>query len=318
MSDALTLSVFGEAQAVLSVSPQSWLTEGDSVTLSCEVRHSSTGWRFSWYRDGQELVSDSRRESPAALNHTGVYECRATRGKPAFQTQTSNPQPLWITTSSPPVSLMVGPSRTQHFIKASLSLSCEGQSDSTGWRVRRYTHSEKVSDCTSVWGSGTGSTCSISSLSTSHTGVYWCQSESGERSYPAIITVHNGDVILDSPVHPVSEGTPLTLRCLYRLPKPLNLSADFYKDGSFLQTQPAGEMIIPAASKIHEGFYHCKHPEKGESPTSWISVRRGLRISILNRSILSLCSVVWWRRPISASVHHTGVKCYRARGENSQ
>ncbi|XP_049339082.1 B-cell receptor CD22-like [Astyanax mexicanus] len=104
MSDALTLTVFGEAQAVLSVSPQSWLTEGDSVTLSCEVRHSSTGWRFSWYRDGQELVSDSRREaggsytlSPAALNHTGVYVCRATRGEPTFDTQSSNPQPLWIT-----------------------------------------------------------------------------------------------------------------------------------------------------------------------------------------------------------------------------
>uniref|UniRef100_A0A3B1JCJ1 Ig-like domain-containing protein n=1 Tax=Astyanax mexicanus TaxID=7994 RepID=A0A3B1JCJ1_ASTMX len=266
MSDALTLTVFGEAQAVLSVSPQSWLTEGDTVTLSCEVRHSSTGWRFSWYRDGQELVSDSRREaggsytlSPAALNHTGVYECRATRGEPAFHTQTSNP--LWITASSPPVSLTVGPNRTQHFTEASLSLSCEGQSDSTGWRVRRYTHSEKVSDCTSVWGSGTGSTCSISSLSTSHTGVYWCESESGGRSYPAIITAHNGTIILDSPVHPVSEGASLTLR------------SDFYKDGSFLQTQPAGEMIIPAASKIHEGFYQCKHPEKGESPTSWISVR---------------------------------------------
>ncbi|KAG9274031.1 Fc receptor-like protein 2 [Astyanax mexicanus] len=316
ISDALTLSVFGEAQAVLSVSPQSWLTEGDSVTLSCEVRHSSTGWRFSWYRDGQELVSDSRREaggsytlSPAALDHTGVYECRATRGKPAFHTQTSNP--LWITASSPPVSLMVGPSRTQHFTEASLSLSCEGQSDSTGWRVRRYTHSEKVSDCTSVWGSGTGSTCSISSLSTSHTGVYWCQSESGGRSYPAIITAHNGDVILDSPVHPVSEGASLTLRCLYRLPKPSNLSADFYKDGSFLQTQPAGEMIIPAASKIHEGFYHCKNPEKGESPTSWISVR----VAEAPFSVLCLLSCLLAASPYLLASVILGVKCYRARAE---
>ncbi|XP_049339080.1 low affinity immunoglobulin gamma Fc region receptor III-like [Astyanax mexicanus] len=316
MSDALTLTKFGEAQAVLSVSPQSWLTEGDSVTLSCEVRHSSTGWRFSWYRDGQELVSDSRREaggsytlSPAALDHTGVYECRATRGEPTFHTQTSNPQPLWITASSPPVSLMVGPSRTQHFTEASLSLSCEGQSDSTGWRVRRYTHSEKVSDCTSVWGSGTGSTCSISSLSTSHTGVYWCQSESGGRSYPVNITAHKGDVILDSPVHPVSEGAPLTLRCLYRLPKPSNLSADFYKDGSFLQTQPAGEMIIPAASKIHEGFYHCKHPEKGESPTSWISVREA------PFSALSLLSCLLAASPYLLASIILGVKCYRARAE---
>uniref|UniRef100_A0A3B1IIW5 Ig-like domain-containing protein n=1 Tax=Astyanax mexicanus TaxID=7994 RepID=A0A3B1IIW5_ASTMX len=62
ISDAVTLTVSGEflAQAVLSVSPQNWLTEGDSVTLSCEVRDSSTGWNFSWYK---ALLSDSSRGS---------------------------------------------------------------------------------------------------------------------------------------------------------------------------------------------------------------------------------------------------------------
>ncbi|KAL6490979.1 hypothetical protein MHYP_G00013240 [Metynnis hypsauchen] len=193
ISDAVTLTVSDRAQAVLRVSPQSWLTEGDSVTLSCEVRDSSTGWTFSWYRDKEVVLSDSSRGaggsytlSPAALNHTGVYVCRATRGKPAYHTQYSNPQPLWIT-----VSLMVSPSKAQHFITDPLSLSCEGQRDSTGWRVRRYTHSEKVSDCSSGWGSVTGSTCSISSLNTSYTGVYWCESESGESSNPVNITVQS-------------------------------------------------------------------------------------------------------------------------------
>ncbi|XP_036435615.1 sialoadhesin-like, partial [Colossoma macropomum] len=295
ISDAVTLTVSDVAQAVLSVSPQSWLTEGDSVTLSCEVTGSSTGWTFSWYRavlyrqglqqirdvHGNvlyhvELLSDSRREaggsytlSPAALNHTGVYVCRAERGEPAYQTQYSTPQTLWITGSSPPASLIISPSRTQHFSAGSLSLSCEGQSDSTGWRVRRYTHSGEVSDCSSV----TGSTCNISSLYTSLTGVYWCQSESGGGSDPLNITVHNGDVILDSPVHPVTEGDSLTLRCLFRSTKPSNLTADFYKDGSLLQTQTTGEMIIRTVSKSDEGLYHCKHPEKGESPKSWLSVR---------------------------------------------
>lgn len=33
----------------LSVSPQKWLTEGDSVALICEVNGSTTGWTFSWY-----------------------------------------------------------------------------------------------------------------------------------------------------------------------------------------------------------------------------------------------------------------------------
>ncbi|KAI5104670.1 Fc receptor-like protein 5, partial [Silurus meridionalis] len=214
LSDAVTLTVSERLQAVLSVSPQNWLIEGDSVTLSCEVTDSSTDWTFSWYtvvpfRDGVtaiknnrgfimyvELLSDSSRGSggfytlsPSALHHTGVYVCRGERGEPAFHTQYSNPQSLWITGESPPVSLIISPSRTQHFIGGSLSLSCEDQSNSTGWTVRRYTDSEGVLDC-SQWGSVTGSTCIISFLYTSYTGVYWCESESGENSNPVNITVH--------------------------------------------------------------------------------------------------------------------------------
>ncbi|KAI4872020.1 hypothetical protein NFI96_009812 [Prochilodus magdalenae] len=335
ISDAVTLTVSDVAQAVLSVSPQSWLTEGDSVTLSCEVTGSSTGWTFSWYRAvpyrqglkqirdahgnvmyGVELLSDSRREaggsytlSPAALHHTGVYVCRAERGEPAYQTQYSSPQPLWITGTSPPASLIISPSRSQHFSGHSLSLSCEGQSDSTGWRVRRYTHSGEVSDCSSV----TGSTCNISSLYTSHTGVYWCQSESGGGSDPLNITVHNGDVILDSPVHPVTEGDSLTLRCLYRSTKPSNLTADFYRDGSLLQTQTTGEMIIRTVSKSDAGLYHCKHPEKGESPKSWLSVR-GSSSSGAPVSVLSLLSSLMAVSPYLLVSIVLGVKCYRAGG----
>ncbi|KAI5609880.1 Fc receptor-like protein 5, partial [Silurus asotus] len=254
-SDPVKVTVRERPQAVLSVSPQNWLTEGDSVTLSCEVTDSSTDWTFSWYtvvpyRDGVtqtinfdyvmyvKLLSDSSRGSG------GSYTL---------------------------MSLIISPSRTQHFTHDSLSLSCEDQSNSIGWTVRRYTDSEGVLDC-SQWGSVTGSTCNISFLSTNYTGVYWCESESGENSDPVNITVH-GDVILETSVHPVTEGHPLILHCLYRNTNPSNLRADFYKDGSVIQNQTSGEMIIHKVAKSDEGFYHCKHPERGESPRSWISVR---------------------------------------------
>ncbi|XDV12512.1 hypothetical protein PO909_001165 [Leuciscus waleckii] len=298
LSDDLTLSV-SDHRAVLSVSPQKWLTEGDPVTLICEVNGSSTGWTFSWftgtadYRDFFQLLSDSSRGaggkytvSSAELNHTGVYVCRAEKGKPAYKTGYSNIQQLWITEIiavlscqiivlsgvSPPVSLIISPSRTQHFTSDSLSLSCEDQSNSDGWTVRRYTDSGRLEDCSSLrQGSQTGSTCTIRSTSTSDTGVYWCQSESGENYHPVNITTLAG-VILESPVHPVTEGDNLTLRCLYKYTTVSNLSADFYKDGSLIQNQTT-EMIIPTVSKSHEGFYYCKHPDRGESPKSWISVR---------------------------------------------
>ncbi|XP_056309098.1 Fc receptor-like protein 5 [Danio aesculapii] len=297
MSDAVLLTVSGEdfsisdrAQTALSVSPQNWLTEGDSVTLICEVYGSSTGWTFNWYMltlsdnsDHYKPLSDSRGAggkytvSSVALKHTGVYVCGAERGKPAYTIEMSNTQPLWVTGVSPPVSLVISPSRAQHFTSASLSLSCEDKSNSTGWRVRRYTDTSGLKNCSPQ----TGSTCTIS-LITSDTGVYWCQSESGENYNPLNITVHSG-VILESPVHPVTEGDPLTLHCLYKSTTPAKLRADFYKDGSLVQSQTS-EMIITAVSKSHEGFYYCKHPE-GESPKSWISVRASgsdSQISVFN------------------------------------
>ncbi len=84
------------------------------------------------------------------------------------------------------VSLVVSPSRSQHFSSHSLSLSCEDQRNSAGWTVRRYTD-RNTEDCSKQ----SGSTCRIVSLSTSDSGVYWCQSESGEKRHLLNITVHS-------------------------------------------------------------------------------------------------------------------------------
>ncbi|KAI5085127.1 Fc receptor-like protein 5, partial [Silurus meridionalis] len=267
-SKAVNITV-KERPSVLSVSPQNWLTEGDSVTLSCEVTDSSTDWTFSWYtvvpyRDGVTQI----KNTDYVMYHTHLYPYCITICTYIYLCF------FCVEGESPPVSLIISPSRTQHFTRDSLSLSCEDQSNSTGWTVRRYTDSEGVLDC-SQWGSVTVSTCKFSLLYTFYTGVYWCESESGENSNPVNITVHGESScsVFTSSVHPVTEGHPLTLHCLYRNTNPSNLRADFYKDGSVVQNQTTGEMIIHKVSKSDEGFYHCKHPERGESQRSWISVR---------------------------------------------
>ncbi|XP_046700541.1 Fc receptor-like protein 2 [Silurus meridionalis] len=169
---------------------------GNSVTLYCTLKLQSAGWKFYWSKDTQ------RRETETETNHYfirsvsvsdgGQYRCRAGRGNPVYYTHYSDALWVNVTDKSASVSLIINPSRSQHFTADSLSLSCEDQRDSTGWTVRRYTLNQTTFNCSSV----SGSTCNISSLSPSHTGVYWCQSESGERSDSVNITVHNGDVIL--------------------------------------------------------------------------------------------------------------------------
>ncbi|XDV19209.1 hypothetical protein PO909_024732 [Leuciscus waleckii] len=314
-SDAVTLTVSAEAQASVRVSPQPWLTEGESVTLICEVSGSSKGWTFSWFRDHDHLSDSSRGAggsytlSPAALQHTGVYTCRAERGRPAYYTHNSSSQTLWITGVSASVSLVINPSRSQHFSSDSLSLSCEDQSNSAGWTVRRYTDKD-----TQTCAKRTGSGCVMDSLSTSDTGVYWCESESGEKRHPRNITVHDGEVILESSVDPVIEGETLTLHCLHRSTNSPILSADFYKDGSLIQNQTTGEMNITTVSKSHEGFYYCK-TERGQSFHSWISVRVSRSGQI---SVLKILSFLLAASPYLLATVVLLYKCYRARVSSAE
>ncbi|XP_031647437.1 Fc receptor-like protein 5 isoform X3 [Oncorhynchus kisutch] len=169
-------------------------------------------------------------------------------------------------------SLSVSPDRSQFFEYESVSLSCEVQGNSAGWRVMRNTLRGNLSECNTDWGKQQGSSC-IVSLIPSDSGMYWCESGSGEHSNAVNITVPAGAVILESPVRPVTEGYSVTLRCRHQ-GTPSDLTADFYKDGSLIRTETTGEMTIPAVSKSDEGLYKCTSSE-GESPESWMTVTAG-------------------------------------------
>ncbi|XP_071187486.1 Fc receptor-like protein 4 [Salvelinus alpinus] len=292
-SNAIQLTVLDKPQAVLSVSPQ-WLNPGDSVTLSCGVKESSTGWRFFWYRtvpytagllslsdtsysveplSGSGTSEDSYTLIPAGPSHTGGYVCRAGRGDPVYDTLYSEPQFLWSGDLQPSVSLKVRPNRTQHFTSKSLSLSCEEKGNSTGWRLKRYREKAVESECVSNWGSIAGSACTIMETYTWDSGVYWCESGSGEYSNAVNITVDVGPLILESPPYPITEGESMTLSCTNRFQETNpNPKVDFYKDGVLIRNETTLEMTIPAVSKSDEGSYNCKSNE-GESPESWVTVR---------------------------------------------
>ncbi|XP_062418699.1 high affinity immunoglobulin gamma Fc receptor I-like, partial [Pungitius pungitius] len=172
----------------------------------------------------------------------------------------------------PAASLTVSPHRLQHFSTESLSLSCEG--NSTEWRVKKADEYGIVSSCY-YWGEMTVSTCNINTGASS--GVYWCESET-QFSNAANITIHRGDVILVSPVRPVTEGHSVTLGCKLRTEN-LLYDVDFYKNDKLLPNAVRGELLISAVTKSDEGFYKCrgrKSPRGLETLTSaesWLSVK---------------------------------------------
>ncbi|XP_053199244.1 Fc receptor-like protein 5 [Scomber japonicus] len=166
-------------------------------------------------------------------------------------------------------SLTVSPSRTQMFKGEAVSMSCEEDDSSAGWKLRRNTTRETRKECGDGWGMQVNSFCIISVAFPSDSGVYWCESREGATSNSISITVTGGPVILQSPVLPVMEGDDVTLHCKT---KTSNLTAGFYKDGSLIRTEPAGHMTIHHVSKSDEGLYKCNIRSHGESPSSWISV----------------------------------------------
>uniref|UniRef100_A0A8D3BZT4 Ig-like domain-containing protein n=1 Tax=Scophthalmus maximus TaxID=52904 RepID=A0A8D3BZT4_SCOMX len=267
-SDVFTLTVSEKTHPGLQVTP-SWLSPGASVTLTCSLEHPSAGWRFFWYKAVPKLPNSyySYEMLPGSINgttqdsyivsgqtHTAGYVCRAGRGDPKSSSESN----------------FVSPDRVQHFDSDSVSLSCEG--NSTEWRVMTFDGRGYPSLCRTS-PTATGPICKQNLWLSA--AVYWCESGSGQFSSPVNISVHNDGIILESPVHPVAEGTSVTLGC--RL-KTENVSSNvlFYKNNKLVQHDTRRELTIAAVSKSHEGLYKCERTDSKQvwtSAESWMSVK---------------------------------------------
>ncbi|XP_065806826.1 Fc receptor-like protein 5 isoform X5 [Labrus bergylta] len=298
-SDPITLTVLSSSpQPVLTVSPL-WLSPGDSVTLNCEVKHPSAGWRFYWYEAIPKLSDNSYNSYsyqllPGSRNgtekysfivhgqtHTAGYVCRAGRGE--MNTPYSKPKFVWSGDLPSSASLTVSPERVQHFTSDSVSLECKG--NSTQWRVT-FQEDSFLADC-SLRDTMTGSTCTIEEYR-SRNNVYWCESGSGEFSNAVNITKENSDIILVSPVHPVTEGSSVSLSCRLRSSDIVS-NVFFYQNNKLIQNDTRKELNISAVSKSDEGFYKCQTSGR-ESSQSWMSVTAVSRLG--NPSYLLILMIV--------------------------
>ncbi|KAF7645890.1 hypothetical protein LDENG_00196860 [Lucifuga dentata] len=281
-SNKITITVSEKPRPILTVFPL-WLSPGTSVSLSCKIEDPSAGWRFYWYKAvpkiqtgptvksySYELLpgsSDGTKEDSYIIDgptHTAGYMCRSGRGNPVYYTQDSQPKFVWSGDQHSLASIKVTPNRVQHFSLKSISLTCEGTS--AEWRIRRAPDEDPKLAC-SNWQEMTGSTCNIDTLE--HNAAYWCESELGQFSNAVNISVHTQNLILESPVHPVSEGESVTLGCKIRTGS-FASSVSFYKNDKLIQADTSGQMTILAVSKLDEGFYKCKSTT--ESPQSWMAV----------------------------------------------
>ncbi|XP_055012722.1 low affinity immunoglobulin gamma Fc region receptor II-a-like isoform X3 [Boleophthalmus pectinirostris] len=155
------------------------------------------------------------------------------------------------------VSLRVFPSRVQFFQYESVYLSCGDETNASEWTIMRnttrHTNQKNPAQNKSSWYFN-------SNLYYRDAGVYWCQSEDGQCGAVVNITVTAGDVILESPPLPVTEGHTVTLRCIWNPDKPRTEGTfEFFKDGSCVGNSSSGNLTIPSASHSDSGLYTCSH-----------------------------------------------------------
>ncbi|KAL0970533.1 hypothetical protein UPYG_G00243370 [Umbra pygmaea] len=273
--------------SVILKSPALPVPKGRSVTLRCKHKTPLSDLTADFYRDGSIIGRDLKGELtiPAV---SGLYKC-------IVPLKGESPASKMAATESAATTLIVRPEGSDFFEYESMTLSCEVQGSSTGWRLKRYKTTGTISDSVVDRGFNPGPKYIVATSKTSDSGVYRCESDSGEHSNVVNITVHGGSVILESPALPVTEGHSVTLRCRYQT-TPSNLTADFYKDGSLIRTQSTGEMTIPIVNKSDEGQYWCRHHKLGRSPDRRMTVTGSTpspSIPVLSMSLSRLlCSLL--------------------------
>uniref|UniRef100_A0A3Q2VHH8 Ig-like domain-containing protein n=1 Tax=Haplochromis burtoni TaxID=8153 RepID=A0A3Q2VHH8_HAPBU len=160
----------------------------------------------------------------------------------------------------------ITPSRLQLFEYESVYFTCEGVNISAELKVRNIR--QVLSKCSN---STVMKRCGIKYALASDSGEYWCESEA-ERSNAVSITV-SGMLLSELTCKTESSGDAVTLHCRNRKTSS-NFTADFYKDNFFMGTRYEGKLEIQKVLMSHEGLYKCKIHGVGESPESWVAIRR--------------------------------------------
>ncbi|XDV19411.1 hypothetical protein PO909_024886, partial [Leuciscus waleckii] len=175
-SDAVTLTVSDLKQKPeLTSDPAGAALTGNTVTLTCRMDPSTGNWDSYWYKHTLNPETEKKKTHSYSLkidsvSDGGQYWCRAGRGKPVYYTQYSDA--LWVNVTDGEV-----------ILESSVDPVIEGET-LTLHCLHRSTNSPILSadfykDGSLIQNQRTGE-MSITTVSKSHEGFYYCKTERGQ------------------------------------------------------------------------------------------------------------------------------------------
>ncbi|XP_058874333.1 high affinity immunoglobulin gamma Fc receptor I-like [Acipenser ruthenus] len=297
-SDPVTLTVSELPKAVLTSSLQ-WrnLYTGETVTLSCEVEGSFTGWRYLWYKSSQggtvkirDTTGASFTLSPVTQSHSGEYLCEAQRGDRPRSSQRSDPVTLAVSDED-----VILQTPLQAVIEGdSLTLRCRVRTNYTFTRIVFFKDNEEIQ-------SPNNTELSVDCVSKSDEGSYKCRAMWNSSTYSgdsaevrvSVRELFSWVTLTASPGATVKEGEALNLTCeaaVNKTPRP-ELHYTIVRDGEPVTNSTDSALYsIASTEKSHTGSYTCAVESQGvkkssqelhiEVQTSWHSaVAIGYRVS---------------------------------------
>ncbi|XP_036967026.1 Fc receptor-like protein 5 [Acanthopagrus latus] len=212
-SDVITLTVSSNRPKAELRADDRVIPVGGSVTLTCSVKPSSSGWKYFWYRGEKtsEPLSSQLSAGPIRVSEGGVYWCRGGRGDPVYYTEYSDPVTVYKKVPNKAV-VTLKPNWSEIYRGERITLRCEIQ----GGGDNKWTYEWTKNDVNTL---STFSEYRITSATWADGGKYRCMGRRDaysltRRSDPFILTVSDKaqSVLTVSPSW-LSAGASVTLNC---------------------------------------------------------------------------------------------------------
>ncbi|XP_030635217.1 basement membrane-specific heparan sulfate proteoglycan core protein-like [Chanos chanos] len=220
--------------------PDKQTFRGETVTLRCQIQgERDTDWEYSWYKKSSSLSSVSEdqeyRISPVSESHSSEYTCRGKRRRDSQNSEISDAVTLTVSSGSKPKPQLTSSLKGAVLRGNTVTLSCK-LDQSRGWVFYWYRHTKNSSELTQT----DKDSYTISSVTDSDGGQYWCRAERGNPVYytqysDAVwvnVTESPKAVVILQPDKQTFRGETVTLRCQIQGERDTDWEYSWYKNSS--------------------------------------------------------------------------------------